>query len=163
MQKIKNCLWFDDQAEEAMALYTSLFKNSKTKEVSRYTKEVAERAGKKEGDVLVGTFELDGQEFMALNGGPMFKFNEAMSLVINCESQDEVDYFWDGLIANGGEESMCGWLKDKFGVSWQVVPTAMGEMMTKGNPEQQRAVMAEMLKMRKLVIADMQEAYDNAA
>lgn len=163
MQKIVNCLWYDNQAEEAMALYTLLFKNSKTKDVSRYTAEVAERAGKKEGDVLVGTFELDGQEFMALNGGPMFKFNEAISLVINCETQEEVDYFWNGLIADGGEESMCGWLKDKFGLSWQVVPTAMNEMMTKGSPEQQRAVMAEMLKMRKLIIADMQKAYDNAA
>lgn len=163
MQKIVNCLWYDNQAEEAMALYTSLFKNSKTKDVSRYTAEVAERAGKKEGDVLVGIFELDGQEFMALNGGPMFKFNEAISLVINCETQQEVDYFWNGLIADGGEESMCGWLKDKFGLSWQVVPTAMNEMMTNGSPEQQRAVMAEMLKMRKLIIADMQKAYDNAA
>lgn len=163
MQKIVNCLWYDNQAEEAMALYTSLFNNSKTKDVSRYTAEVAERAGKKEGDVLVGTFELDGQEFMALNGGSMFKFNEAISLVINCETQEEVDYFWNGLIADGGEESMCGWLKDKFGLSWQVVPTAMNEMMTKGSPEQQRAVMAEMLKMRKLIIADMQKAYDNAA
>lgn len=150
MKKITPFLWFDTQAEEAMNFYVSLFKNSKVNNVSRGP----------DGNAFIVSFELDGQEFMGLNAGPQFKFNEAVSMFVNCEDQAEVDYFWDALIANGGEESMCGWLKDRFGLSWQIVPTQLDQLM--GDPDRVKAgrVMEAMLKMRKIIVADLQMAYD---
>jgi predicted 3-demethylubiquinone-9 3-methyltransferase (glyoxalase superfamily) len=124
MQKITTFLWFDDKAEEAMNFYLSVFKNSKVVGVSRY----GDAWPGPKGSVMVATFQLDGQEFMALNGGPHFKFTEAISLLVNCETQEEVDRFWEKL-SDGGEKSQCGWLKDKYGLSWQIVPTVLGEMM----------------------------------
>src|SRR5881296_1223338 len=128
MQKITPCLWFDSQAEEAANFYVSIFKNSKIGTVARYGEEGREITGKPKGSVMTLTFELDGQEFMALNGGPMFKFSPATSFIVNCESQQEVDRFWEKL-SEGGEEGQCGWLKDKYGVSWQIVPTVVGELL----------------------------------
>ena len=133
MQKITPHLWFDNQAEEAMNFYVSLFKNSKILSVSRY--EVG--APEPQGTVMTATFQLDGQEFMALNGGPHFKFNEAISLFVNCETQAEVDELWEKLSA-GGEEQQCGWLKDQYGLSWQIVPTALGEMLGDPDPRKRR-------------------------
>jgi len=128
LQKITPCLWFDDQAEEAVKLYTSIFKNSKIGKTTRYGEAGREIHGKEPGTVLTVSFELDGQAFTALNGGPMFKFTEAISLMVNCETQEEVDYFWDKLTPGGDPRAQqCGWLKDKFGVSWQVVPTIVSE------------------------------------
>ena len=150
MNKITPFLWFDTQAEEAMNFYVSLFKNSKVNSVSRGP----------EGNAFIVSFELDGQEFMGLNAGPQFKFNEAVSMFVNCEDQAEVDYFWNALIANGGEESMCGWLKDRFGLSWQIVPTRLGQLMGDPDPVKAGRVMEAMLKMRKIVVADLQMAYD---
>jgi predicted 3-demethylubiquinone-9 3-methyltransferase (glyoxalase superfamily) len=155
MSKITPFLWFDNQAEEAVNLYTSIFKNSKIKEVSRY----GEAGPGPAGQVMTVNFQLDGQEFIALNGGPNFKFTEAFSLVVSCETQSEVDMFWEKLSA-GGEESQCGWLKDKFGLSWQIVPTALSELA--GDPDlvkSQRVIQA-MLQMRKLDIAGLQRAYE---
>lgn len=156
MQKIIPFLWFDDKAEEAVNLYTSIIKNSKIKEISRY----GEAGPGPAGSVMVINFELDGQEFQALNGGPVFKFNESVSFVINCETQEEVDYLWDRLTADGGEESMCGWLKDKFGLSWQIVPTALGKLMSDPDPVKAQRVTQAMLKMIKLDIAGLQRAYE---
>jgi predicted 3-demethylubiquinone-9 3-methyltransferase (glyoxalase superfamily) len=153
MSKITPFLWFDDQAEEAVNLYTSIFKNSKIKEVSRY----GEAGPGPAGSVMVVRFELDGQEFSALNGGPEFKFTEAVSFVVNCETQAEVDMYWEKLSA-GGEESQCGWLKDKFGLSWQVVPTALSELASDPDPAKSQRVIQAMLQMRKIVIADLQRA-----
>jgi len=156
MQKIVPFLWFDNQAEEAANFYASIFDNSKILEISRY----GEAGPGSAGTAMVVNFQLAGQEFSALNGGPQFKFTEAISLVVNCESQAEVDYFWEKLTADGGEESQCGWLKDKYGLSWQIVPTALGSII--GGPDPagaQRAVQA-MLAMRKLDIARLQEAYE---
>jgi predicted 3-demethylubiquinone-9 3-methyltransferase (glyoxalase superfamily) len=155
MQKITPFLWFDDQAEEAMHFYTSIFKNSKVGTVSRYPEGAPGPAGK----VMSATFQLEGQEFMALNGGPLFKFTEAISLFVNCETQEEVDALWAKLSARG-KESQCGWLKDKFGLSWQIIPTALGKML--GDPDRERAkrVMQAMLKMKKIDIAGLKRAYD---
>jgi predicted 3-demethylubiquinone-9 3-methyltransferase (glyoxalase superfamily) len=155
MQKITPFLWFDDQAEEAMHFYTSIFKNSNVGTVSRYPEGAPGPAGK----VMSVTFQLEGQEFMALNGGPLFKFTEAISFFVNCETQEEVDALWAKLSA-GGKESQCGWLKDKFGLSWQIIPTALGKML--GDPDRERAkrVMQAMLKMKKIDIADLKRAYD---
>jgi predicted 3-demethylubiquinone-9 3-methyltransferase (glyoxalase superfamily) len=155
MQKITPFLWFDDQAEEAMHFYTSIFKNSKVGTVSRYPEGAPGPAGK----VMSATFQLEGQEFMALNGGPLFKFTEAISFFVNCETQEEVDALWTKLSA-GGKESQCGWLKDKFGLSWQIIPTALGKML--GDPDRERAkrVMQAMLKMKKIDIAGLKRAYD---
>lgn len=156
MQNISTFLWFDNQAEEAAHFYTSLFKDSKILEVARYP----EGAPGPTGQVMTVDFQLAGQRFTALNGGPHFKFSEAISLVVHCENQAEVDYFWEKLTANGGEESQCGWLKDKFGLSWQIVPTALGNFI--GGPDPagaQRAVQA-VLQMRKLDLAALQKAYE---
>jgi predicted 3-demethylubiquinone-9 3-methyltransferase (glyoxalase superfamily) len=155
MQKIKTFLWFDNQAEEAAKLYTSLFKNSKILSVDRY----AEGTPGQAGTVMTVTFLLDGQEFIALNGGPLFKFTEAMSLFVNCENQEEVDRLWAKL-SEGGEEGQCGWLKDKFGVSWQIVPTEFMELMSSGNPAKAQSVMKAMLQMRKLDLALLRQAYE---
>jgi len=150
MKKITPFLWFDTQAEDAMNFYVSLFKNSKVNGVSRGP----------DGKAFTVSFELDGQEFMGLNAGPEFKFNEAVSMYVNCKDQAEVDYYWNALIADGGEESMCGWLKDKFGLSWQIVPKQLGELMGDPNPEKSGRVTQAMLKMQKIIVADLQKAYD---
>ena len=161
MQKIMTFLWFDDKAEEAAKFYVSLFKNSKLGDISRYDEENEQVSGRPRGSVMVVNFTLDGQEFMALNGGPHFKFSEAISLLVHCDTQPEVDMFWEKL-SEGGRTSQCGWLKDKYGLSWQIVPRAFSEMMRDKNPKKTRAVMAAMLKMTKLDIATLRKAYDAA-
>jgi predicted 3-demethylubiquinone-9 3-methyltransferase (glyoxalase superfamily) len=155
MQKVTTCLWFDNNAEEAVTFYTSLFKNSKVLEVARYGE-----AGPGPGDsVLTMRFQLDGVEIMALNGGPAFKFTEAISLSVDCESQAEVDELWEKLTADGGEPSQCGWLKDRFGLSWQIVPRALIEMLGDPDPAKSKRVMEAMLKMTKIDTKVLQEAY----
>jgi len=154
-QKITPFLWFDDKAEEAVKLYTSIFKNSEIGSIARY----GEGGPGPAGTVMVVTFTLDGQEFMALNGGPEFKFTEAISLLVNCETQEEVDKFWDKL-SEGGEEEQCGWLKDRYGVSWQIVPTVLGEMLQDKDPEKAKRVMEAMLQMRKIDIGALKRAYE---
>jgi len=156
-KKITPCLWFDTQAEEAAKFYASVFKNSKIGKISRYGKEGFEVHGKKAGTVMTVEFELEGQKFLALNGGPHFKFNEAVSFQVPCETQEEIDYFWSTL-AKDGEEGRCGWLKDKFGLSWQVFPRALPEMLTDGNSETAQRVMRSMLQMRKIDIAALRRA-----
>ena len=155
MQKVTPFLWFDNQAEEAMNFYVSLFKNSKVLSVSRY----GEGGPGPQGTVMTATFQLDGQEFMALNGGPYFKFTEAISLFVNCETQEEVDELW-GKLSEGGEISQCGWLKDKYGLSWQIVPTALGQMLGDKDPQKSQNVMQAMLQMTKIDIAALRRAYD---
>ena len=155
MQKITPFLWFDNQAEEAMNFYVSIFKNSKTLSCTRY----GDAGPGPKGTVIVASFELDGQEFMALNGGPRFKFTEAVSFVVNCETQAEIDEMWARLSA-GGEESQCGWLKDKFGLSWQVVPPILSKLMQDKDPQKSNRVMEALLKMKKIDIATLQRAYD---
>lgn len=156
MQKITPCLWFDDQAEEAANLYVSLFKNSKILNTSYY----GEGAPKPAGSVLTVDFVLDGVELQALNGGPEFRFTEAVSLSVKTGSQEETDELWDGLIAGGGEPSQCGWLKDKFGLSWQIVPTALINLLSDPDQEKSNRVMQAMLTMGKIDIASLQRAYD---
>jgi predicted 3-demethylubiquinone-9 3-methyltransferase (glyoxalase superfamily) len=156
-KKITPCLWFDTQAEEAAKFYASVFKNSKIGKVSRYGKEGFEVHGKKAGTVMTVEFELEGQKFLALNGGPHFKFNEAVSFQVPCETQEEIDYFWSKL-AKDGEEGRCGWLKDKFGLSWQVFPRALPEMLMNENSETAQQVMRSMLQMRKIDIAALRRA-----
>jgi predicted 3-demethylubiquinone-9 3-methyltransferase (glyoxalase superfamily) len=160
MQKITPFLWFDGQAEEAVNFYTSLFKNSKTGRIFRHTEEAAEKTGHPIGSVLTIEFEIEGQKFVALNGGPLFKFNESISFVINCETQEEVDYFWGKLTADGGEESACGWLKDKFGVSWQVTPTVLIDLLHEKDAAKAERVMHAMLQMKKIDIKTLKEAYE---
>ena len=159
MQKITPFLWFDDQAEEAVNFYTSLFKNSKIGRIFRNPEEAAEKTGRPVGSVLTIEFEIEGQKFVALNGGPLFKFNESVSFVINCETQEEVDYFWGKLIADGGEESACGWLRDKFGLSWQVTPTVLIDMLHDNDQEKSGRVMQAMLQMQKIEIPKLKAAY----
>ncbi|HLF79410.1 MAG TPA: VOC family protein [Dehalococcoidia bacterium] len=154
MQKITPFLWFDNQAEEAMNFYTSIFKNSKIGNVSRY----GEVGPGQHGNVLTASFELEGLEFTALNAGPQFKFTEAISLYVNCDSQEEVDYLWNKL-TEGGEESQCGWLKDKFGLSWQIIPSALPELLNDPDPEKAGRVMQAMLQMQKIDVARLREAY----
>jgi predicted 3-demethylubiquinone-9 3-methyltransferase (glyoxalase superfamily) len=158
MQKIATCLWFDDDAEEAANFYVSIFRNSRIGKISRYTGAGQEVRGRPEGSVMVVIFELDGREFMALNGGPHFKFTEAISLRVNCESQKEVDELWETL--SGGEKSQCGWLKDKYGLSWQIVPTVLDEMMSDKDTKKAARVMTAMLQMKKLDIAQLKQAYE---
>jgi predicted 3-demethylubiquinone-9 3-methyltransferase (glyoxalase superfamily) len=155
MQRITPFLWFDNNAEEAMNFYVAIFKNSKIKKVTRY----GEAGPGPTGTVMTAEFELDGQEFVGLNGGPRFKFTEAVSFVVNCETQDEVDHYWERL-SEGGEKSRCGWLKDKFGLSWQVVPNALAELMDDPDPEKAQRVMQAMLQMDKIDIELLQRAYD---
>jgi predicted 3-demethylubiquinone-9 3-methyltransferase (glyoxalase superfamily) len=162
LQKITPFLWFNDQAEEAAKFYVSIFKNSRIKGTARYDGEAAQAAGRPKGSVMTVQLDLDGQEFVALNGGPVFKFTEAISFVVNCETQQEIDHFWEKLSA-GGQEVECGWLKDKFGVSWQVVPTALGEMLQDKDPEKPKRVMAAVMKMKKLDIAALRNAYEGRA
>jgi len=158
-QKITTFLWFDDQAEEAAEFYVSIFKNSRISRVTRYDEEASKAAGRPTGSVMTVAFELDGQQFTALNGGPVFKFTEAISLVVNCEDQKEVDHFWNKLAASG-QEVQCGWLKDRFGVSWQVAPTALFEMLQSTDAERSKRAMAAMLKMKKLDIDALRRAYE---
>jgi predicted 3-demethylubiquinone-9 3-methyltransferase (glyoxalase superfamily) len=160
LKKISPCLWFDDQAEPAAAFYTSIFKNSKILAISRFPDVGQETHGKPAGSVLTVAFELEGQSFTALNGGPQFKFTEALSLQIECETQDEVDYYTEKL-SEGGDPSaeQCGWLKDKFGLSWQVVPRILPEMLTDPDPEKSRRVFQALLQMKKLDIAGLQRAF----
>lgn len=157
-QKINPFLWFDSQAEEAVHFYTSIFPNSRVNAVSQY----GEPGPGTKGAVMTLAFELAGQEFVALNGGPHFKFTEAISLVVNCESQQEVDEFWEALSV-GGEKGQCGWLKDKYGVSWQIVPGALVEMLQDEDPVRRDRVMRAMLQMQKLEIAPLEKAYEGAA
>jgi len=158
MQKITPFLWFDDQAEEAAKFYTSVFKNSKIGRILRYSEEAAKASGRPAGSVLTVEFEMEGQKFVALNGGPLFKFNESISFVVNCETQEEVDYFWEKLTADGGQESQCGWLKDKFGLSWQVVPTVLIDMLHDKDSKKSERVTAAMLQMKKIDINKLKEA-----
>lgn len=150
MKKITPFLWFDNQAEEAMNFYVSVFKNAKVLGVTPGPNGIAQSV----------SFELEGQEFIGLNAGPQFKFNEAVSFFVDCKTQEEVDELWEKLTADGGEESMCGWLKDKYGLWWQIIPSALGEMLGDKDPEKAKRVAEAMLKMRKIVIADLQQAYD---
>lgn len=154
MQKITPFLWFDGNAEEAMNYYTSVFKDAKVGKISRMP---AGGPGE-EGKVLTATFTLAGQDFIALNGGPQFKFNESVSFSIDCKDQEEIDYYWDTLTKDGGEESMCGWLKDKFGLSWQVVPTMMLKIWETADKAKAERTMQAMMKMKKLIIKDLEEA-----
>ena len=155
VQKITPFLWFDDNAEDAVNFYTSIFKDSKIENISHYGDEGPGPAG----SVMMANFKLNGQDFMVLNGGPEFTFSEAISFFVSCETQAEVDYYWDRL-SEGGETQQCGWLKDKFGLSWQIVPTALGELMGDKDPEKAGRVMQAMLKMVKIDIAGLQQAYD---
>jgi predicted 3-demethylubiquinone-9 3-methyltransferase (glyoxalase superfamily) len=159
MQKITPFLWFDDQAEEAAKFYTSVFKDSKIGRVLRYDENAAKAAGGPVGSVLTIEFEIEGQKFVALNGGPQFKFNESVSFVVNCETQDEVDYFWERLTADGGQESACGWLKDKFGLSWQITPTVLIDLLHDNDADKAGRVMKAMLQMQKIDIGKLQDAY----
>lgn len=151
VQKIRTYLWFNNTAEEAVNLYVSIFGDSKMVSVMR----------KPDGSAMICDFQLEGQQFLALNGGPMFKFTEATSLFVTCESQEEVDRYWDKLIADGGEPSMCGWLKDKFGLSWQIIPSALMELMQSNDAARANRVMQAMLKMKKIDVADLRRAADN--
>ena len=150
MKKITPFLWFDNKAEEAMNFYVSVFKNARVLSVTPGPNGIAQSV----------TFELVGQEFMALNAGPQFKFNEAISFFVNCKTQAEVDELWEKLTADGGEESRCGWLKDKYGLSWQIIPTALGELMSDPDPEKAGRVVQAMLKMNKIDVKTLQQAYD---
>ena len=155
MQKITPFLWFDGKAEEAMNFYVSIFKNSKVGKVTRY----GDAGPGPKGSVMSATFELEGQEFFALNGGPQFKFTPAISLFVNCETQQEVDELWEKLSA-GGRKDRCGWLQDKYGLSWQIIPSALGKMLSDKDPEKSKRVMQAMLQMNKIDIKGLQQAYD---
>ena len=159
MQKITPFLWFDNQAEEAAKFYTSVFKNSKIGRILRYDEVSAKAAGRPAGSVLTVEFEIEGQTFTALNGGPQFKFNESVSFVVNCKTQEEVDYFWEKLTAGGGQESECGWLKDKFGLSWQITPIVLIDMLNDKDPKKAERVMKAMMQMQKIEINKLKAAY----
>jgi predicted 3-demethylubiquinone-9 3-methyltransferase (glyoxalase superfamily) len=167
MKKITPCLWFDNQAEEAAKFYTTIFaggpypRKTKLGKASYYDDASSQASGQPKGSVLVMPFEIDGMPFMALNGGPLFTFSEAVSFVVDdCQDQKEVDYFWGKLTAEGGQESQCGWLKDKFGLSWQVVPKQLNELLSDPDPVKSQNVMKAMLQMKKIDIAKLQSAYD---
>jgi predicted 3-demethylubiquinone-9 3-methyltransferase (glyoxalase superfamily) len=157
MQKITPFLWYDTQAEEAARFYTSIFPNSSIKDISHY----AEGGPMPAGTVMVVNFEIDGQEFSAMNAGPQFPFTEAVSFTVNCETQEEVDRYWNALLEGGGSEVACGWLKDRFGLSWQITPTIMGTFMSDPDPEKVKRVMDAMMQMVKLDIDTLQKAYDS--
>lgn len=156
MQKITPFLWYNNQAEEAMNFYTSIFKNSKIGNISRW----GDGAPAPKGSVMSATFELDGQQIYAFNGGPMFPFTPAFSLFVNCETQEEVDEYYDKL-SEGGEQQPCGWLKDKFGLSWQIIPTTLGKLLNDKDPAKAGSVMQAMMKMKKIDIKGLQDAYDS--
>lgn len=155
MQKITPFLWFDDQAEEAARFYTSIFKNSKVLDISRY----GDAGPGPKGRVMVAAFELEGQQFLALNGGPQYTFSEAVSFVVNCETQAEVDHYW-GKLTEGGKPNVCGWLRDKFGLAWQIVPTVLSRMLQDKDPAKSQRVMKAMLQMTKIDIEGLRRAYD---
>lgn len=155
MHKITPFLWFDGKAEEAMNFYTSIFKNSKVGRVTRY----GESSPGSKGAVITATFQLDGQDFIALNGGPQFSFTPAISFFVNCENQEEVDDFWEKL-SEGGKESQCGWLSDKYGITWQIVPSALGQMLSDKDSEKSKRVTQAMLQMKKLDVAKLEQAYE---
>ena len=157
MQKITPFLWFDNQAEEAVKFYTSIFKNSKIGKIARYDKAGEKVAGRPAGSVMTVEFQLEGQEFVALNGGPVFKFTEAISFVVNCKTQAELDHFWKKLSA-GGKEIRCGWLKDQYGISWQIVPEVLGKLMSSKDAAKSQRVMEAVLKMVKLDIKKLKQA-----
>jgi len=160
IQKITPCLWFDDQAEQAAKFYTEIFKNSKIKKITRYGKEGYEIHRKPEGSVMTVEFELDGQALTALNGGPVFKFSEAISFQVDCATQEEVDYYWEKLSEGGDENAQqCGWLKDRYGLSWQIVPRALLEMLNDPDAKKSQRVMAAMLRMKKIDIETLKCAY----
>jgi predicted 3-demethylubiquinone-9 3-methyltransferase (glyoxalase superfamily) len=160
MQKIIPCLWFDDKAEEAAKFYASVFRNSRIGDVTHYGKEGYEIHGRKAGSVLTVEFEIEGQEFVALNGGPVFKFNEAISFQVHCETQKEIDYYWEKLTEGGDRKvQQCGWLKDKYGVSWQIVPVVLGKMLQDKDTMKSDRVMKALLQMRKLDIMTLERAY----
>lgn len=160
IQKITPCLWFDDQAEQAVAFYSGIFSNSRIVDISRYGEAGYEIHGKAAGTVMTVAFELDGQRFTALNGGPVFKFNEAISFQINCDTQQEVDHYWDKLSEGGDDKAQqCGWLKDKYGVSWQVVPAVLVEMLMDPDVGKSQRVMTAMLQMKKIDIEALKRAY----
>jgi predicted 3-demethylubiquinone-9 3-methyltransferase (glyoxalase superfamily) len=159
-QRITPCLWFDDQAEEAARFYTGVFKNSRIGRITRYGEAGREVHGRPPGTVMTVEFELDGQAFTALNGGPVFKFNEAISFQVSCRDQAEVDYYWEKLSEGGDERAQqCGWLKDRYGVSWQIVPTVLVEMIADRNPEKSQRAMTAMLRMKKFDIAELERVY----
>jgi len=158
MPKMIPCLWFDDQAEEAVNFYVSVFQNSKIGTIARYSEDVSKVAGRPAGMIMTITFELDGQKYMALNGGPVFTFSPAISFMINCESQQEIDRLWKEL-SDGGQIMECGWLQDKYGVSWQIVPVVLGEMMQDSDTAKTDRVMSALLKMKKLEIEPLKKAY----
>lgn len=160
MQKIFPCLWFDDKAEEAAKFYVSIFKDSKISNISKYTEATEEVSGKPPGSVMAVEFQIDGQYFMALNGGPEFKFTPAISFVVNCESQKEVDNLWEKLTEDG-EEMPCGWLTDKYGVTWQITPKVLDEMLKDKDPVKAERVMKAMLEMNKIDIEALRKAYNN--
>jgi predicted 3-demethylubiquinone-9 3-methyltransferase (glyoxalase superfamily) len=157
MQKIVTHLWFDDQAEEAVKFYTSVFRNSKIGRISRYTDAVAQVAKRPKGSVMTMEFELDGQQYIALNGGPQFKFSEAVSLLVYCKDQAEIDELWEKLLAGGGKPQACGWLKDRFGLSWQIVPAELVDIMS-GDPASADRMLAAMIKMVKLDLSTLKRA-----
>src|SRR6266567_7719033 len=157
MQKITPFLWFDTQAEEAVKFYVSIFKNSRIVDVARYGEAGAEVSGRPKGSVMTVKFQLEGQEFVALNGGPHFQFTEAVSFVVSCQTQEEVDYYWEKL-SEEGKEVQCGWLKDKYGLSWQIVPTILGELLSDKDAAKSQRVMQAMLKMVKLDIKKLKQA-----
>ena len=159
MKGITPCLWFDTEAEEAARFYTTVFKNSRVGNITRYSEAGAKVSGRPVGSVMTVEFELDGKKFLGLNGGPEFTFSEAVSFVVNCENQREIDEYWEKL-SQGGSESVCGWLKDRFGVSWQISPTALPEMLRDDDPAKAEAVMTAMLGMKKLNLSALRKAYD---
>ena len=159
-QKITPCLWYDGNAKEAAEFYASVFKDSEIGQNSKYDEASSKASGQPEGSILVVEFEIAGQKFVGLNGGPHFKFSEAISFMIDCKDQAEVDYFWSRLTADGGQESQCGWVKDKFGLSWQVVPSVMSSLVTGPDPEGAKRAMAAMMEMKKIDIQTIQDAYD---
>lgn len=161
MQKLSPCLWFDDKAEEAAKFYVSVFKGSRIGDITRYGKEGYEIHGREAGTVMTVEFEIEGQNFLALNGGPSFKFNEAISFQVHCETQEEVDYYWEKLSEGGDKKAQqCGWLKDKYGLSWQIVPTILPKMLKDKDTEKSQRVMKAMLQMHKLDIQTLIKAYE---
>jgi predicted 3-demethylubiquinone-9 3-methyltransferase (glyoxalase superfamily) len=160
MKPFTFCLWFDHQAEDAAKFYTAIFKDGKIGKTARYGKEGIEHHRKPVGSVMSVEFEVNGQKFIGLNGGPLFTFNEAISLIVRCETQTEIDEYWEKLLAGGGKPVQCGWLKDRFGLSWQIVPTLMDEMLNSAYPEKTQRAMAEMFKMVKFDIEKLKRAYE---
>ena len=155
-----SCLWFDDNAEEAVKFYTSIFKDSEITDVTYYGQAGSEAAGRPKGTVMTIAFRLNGQEFLALNGGPIFKFNEAVSFIVNCQSQEEIEYYWENLSEDGDKKAQqCGWLKDKFGLSWQIVPAVLGQMLQDKDSAKAEKVMKIMLQMKKIDIKALKQAY----